>query len=146
LIATIVLVAFSVVRAGEDEWMALTDKGYELYKVGKYDEAIDVAAQALKMGEDLYGPDDLKVVGSIDDLASYLSKAGRNDEAEPLYRRAFAILEKRLPPDDSYLAIFMDYLAIFFDKVGKRDEAETLRARAKAIRSGKVKAAAKKTE
>lgn len=146
LLVSFVFLAICSARAGEDEWMAITDKGYELYKIGKYDEAIAAARDALKMGEELFGADDLRVVGSIDDLASYLSKAGRDDEAEPLYRRALAILEKRLPPDDSYLAIFMDYFALFLDKVGKKEEADGLRARAKEIRFGKNRAAREKAQ
>jgi tetratricopeptide (TPR) repeat protein len=144
LTAAFIFLAICSARAGEDEWMAITDKGYELYKVGKYDDAIAAAREALRMGEELFGPEDLKVVGSVDDLASYLSKAGRDDEAEPLYRRALAILEKNLPPDDSYLAIFMDYFALFLDKVGKKDEADGLRAKAKAIRFGKNRAVKEK--
>lgn len=140
----VILVGFSFVRAGEDEWMALTDKGYGYYKSGKYKEAIEAARQALKMGEEIFGPDDLKVVGSIDDLASYLSASGNNTEAEELYMRALAILEKRLPPDDSYLAIFLDYIGVFYDKIGRADEAAKYKARAKKIRFEKNKAAKKK--
>jgi tetratricopeptide (TPR) repeat protein len=120
--------------AGEKEWLALTDKAIENYRVGNYNMAVAQARLALKEGEATYGADDLKIVGSIDDLATYLVAIGQKSEAEALYQRALAILEKRLPSGDSYLAIFMTYLASCYDKLGKPKEAERLRQRASAVR------------
>jgi tetratricopeptide (TPR) repeat protein len=135
------LLAAGCAWANEKEWLGLTDKAIGFYQKGKHEEAIAVARQALRVGEETFGPEDLKIVGSIDDLASYLQAVGNYTEAEALYRRALSILEKKLPPDDRYLAIFMDYLANFFDKIGKPDEAAVLKARAKAIRFGEKKKA-----
>jgi tetratricopeptide (TPR) repeat protein len=122
-------------HAGEKEWQAVTDQAITYYQAGRPKEAIAAARKALKMGEEIFGPEDLKMVGSIDDLASYLKSEGRYVEAEALYKRALTILEKKLPPNDRYLAIFLNYLANFYDKIKKPDEATALRARAKAIRS-----------
>lgn len=118
----------------EAEWQALTDEALDHYYYGRSKEAIEVAREALATGLELFGPEDLKVVGSYDNLASYLAAAGENKEADELYQKAFAILQKKLPPDDHYLAIFMDYLAIFYDKIGRTAYATELRDRAKAIR------------
>jgi tetratricopeptide (TPR) repeat protein len=134
-----VFLAAGCARADEKEWLELTDKAIGFYQKGQHEEAIATARQALKVGEATFGPEDLKIVGSIDDLASYLQAVGKYDESEALYRRALAILEKKLPPNDRYLAIFMDYLANFFEKIGKTDEAAKLKARAKSIRFGDKK-------
>jgi len=125
----------------EKEWLALTDKAINYFQAGKKKEAIATARRALKMGEEIFGAEDLKVVGSIDDLASYLKADGKYVEAEALYKRALSILEKRLPPDDRYLAIFLNYLANFYDNIKKPGEAAAMRARANAIRSGANKSA-----
>ena len=121
--------------ADEKEWQAVTDEAITYYQAGRHKEAIATARKALKMGEETFGPEDLKVVGSVDDLASYLAAEKQYAEAEALYKRALSILEKKLPPNDRYLAIFLNYLANFYDKIKKPDEATALRDRAKAIRS-----------
>jgi tetratricopeptide (TPR) repeat protein len=118
----------------EKDWQCLTDEALDLYHYGNNREAVGAAREALKMGEELFGPDDLKVAGSIDNLATYLAAAGNTKEADRLYQRALSILRKKLPPDDQYLAIFMDYLALFYDKIGKNGYAKELRERAEAIR------------
>lgn len=124
----------SIAQPSEKEWQRLTSEALDHYYYGRNKEAVVVARQALKEAEALFGQDDLKVVGAVDDLATYLVATGNVDEAENLYQRAFTILQKKLPPDDRYLAIFMDYLALFYDKIGKNDYASQLRGRAKAIR------------
>jgi tetratricopeptide (TPR) repeat protein len=138
--AGLAAMAVTAARAGEKEWLEVTDQAINYFQAGHRKEAIETARKALVMGEETFGPDSLKVVGSIDDLASYLKADGQVVEAEALYKRALSILEKRLPPDDRYLAIFMNYFANFYDNINKPKEAAALRARAGAIRSGKVKA------
>ena len=128
------LAPVSVAQPSEKEWQRLTNEALDHYYYGRNKEAVSVAREALKEAEALFGPDDLKVVGAADDLATYLVSTGNIEEAEALYQRALAILQKKLPPDDRYLAIFMDYLALFYDKIGKNDYAAQLRQQAKAIR------------
>ena len=130
----VVLSSVCVAVPTEDQWDKLTDEALDHYYYGRKAEAIAVARKAVEAGLELFGPDDLKIVGSYDNLASYLAAAGENAEADEYYQKAFAVLQKKLPPDDHYLAIFMDYLAIFYDRIGKTDYANELRSRAKAIR------------
>ena len=139
IILSIVLGALIVVSAvfaftTESEWQGLTDEALDHYYHGRNKEAVGTARKALRSAEELFDSDDLKMVGSIDDLATYLAATGNTEEADQLYQRALSILEKSLPSDDHYLAIFMDYLALFYDKNGKNEYANELRARAKAIR------------
>ena len=130
------ILSFSALSyADEKEWDELTDRAIELYRTGHHKEAVTVARRALKSAEELFGPDDLKVVGSLDDLATYLHATGNNSEAERLYRRALAILDEKLPPDDPYLEIFLNYLYGFYNKIGKPEEAAKLKERARSIRS-----------
>lgn len=127
--------------ADEKEWLDLTDEAINYYQYGHHKEAIATARKALKVGEEIFGPEDIRIVGSIDDLASYLKTDGQYEEAEALYKRALSILEKKLPPDDRYLAIFLDYLANFYDKIDRPDEATALRERAKGVRASAKKKA-----
>jgi len=118
----------------EKEWQSLTDEALDYYYRGKNKEAVDTARKALDVGEKTFGPDDLKVVGSVDNLASYLAATGNTEEADRLYRRALSMLRKKLSSNDHYLAIFMDYIALFYDKTGNNGYAKELREQAEAIR------------
>lgn len=133
-IAVVLAVSIAMSAPTEESWQRLTDTALDHYYYGRKAEAVAVAREALKEAEELFGPDDLKVVGSVDNLASYLAAMGQTEEADKLYQRAFAMLQKKLPPDDHYLAIFMDYLALFYDKIGKKEYAAELCERAKKIR------------
>lgn len=137
--AIVMILSSSVCFAAptEEDWQRLTDEALDLYHYGNNKEAVGVAREALKIAEEIFGPDDLKVAGSVDNLAAYLDTAGNTREADQLYQRALSILRKKLPPDDPYLAIFMDYLALFYDKIGKNGYAKELRDRAEIIRRKK---------
>ena len=134
--AAVIILSSSVCFAvsTEEDWQRLTDEALDLYHYGSNKEAVGVAREALKAAEEVFGPDDLKVVGSVDNLATYLAATGNTKEADRLYQRALLMLQKKLPPGDSYLAIFMDYLALFYDKIGKNGYAKELREKANAIR------------
>jgi len=136
ILAAVIILSASACFAisTEEDWQRLTDEALDLYHYGNNKEAVNVAREALKAAEEIFGPDDLKVAGSVDNLATYLAAAGNIKEADRLYRRALSMLQKKLPPDDRYLAIFMDYLALFYDEIGKSGYAKELRERANAIR------------
>ena len=122
----------------EKTWDDLTDQAIEQYRTGHHEEAVATARLALASGEELFGPEDLKIVGSLDDLATYLNAVGKADESDALYKRALHILEKKLPPDDPYLEIFLNYLAGFYKKAGRPDEAAKLEERARSIRRARM--------
>lgn len=132
--AAVLSCSVSFAAPTEKEWQNLTDEALDLYHYGNNKEAVAVAEEAVKVAEELFGPDDLRVAGSIDNLATYLSAAGNTKEADRLYRKILSMLQKKLPPDDGYLAIFMDYLAIFYDRIGNTGYAKELRASANKIR------------
>ncbi len=136
IVITAVVLSCSVSFAAltEKEWQNLTDEALDHYHYGNNREAVAAAREAVKVAEELFGPDDLRVASSIDSLATYLAATGNTKEADRLYQRALSILQNKLPPDDSYLVIFMDYLAVFYDKIGNAARAEELRARANKIR------------
>lgn len=137
--AAVIMILPALLLAGEKEWIELTDEAVLLYRSSHYDEAVKVARQALKEGEKTFGKNDLKIVGSVDDLATYLQASGKTGQAKKLYDRALKILEKNLPGDDAYLAIFMDYLAGKYEAMGDPYKADKLRARAKKARAERLK-------
>lgn len=119
----------------EKMWDDLQEQAITYYQSKEHEKAVETQGRALKLAEEAFGPEDLKVAESMDNLAIYSQGIGDYAGAEKLYESALAIMEKKLPPSDHYLAIFMDYVAEFYGRIGKKDREKALRERAKAIRA-----------
>ncbi|MBV9907399.1 MAG: tetratricopeptide repeat protein, partial [Hyphomicrobiales bacterium] len=72
----------------------LSTKVVELYRAGKYSEALPLVRQELAIEERTFGPNHPAVAQSLNILASIYNKLGRHSDAEPVYKRALSILEK----------------------------------------------------
>jgi tetratricopeptide (TPR) repeat protein len=104
-----------------------------LYKMGKYDQAIDKGKEALGICERVLGPVHPKVASALNNLALLYKLTSRYAEAEFLYRRALAVNEKSLGPAHPDVAINLNNLAGLYQYTGRYAEAETLYKRALAI-------------
>ena len=71
----------------------------ELYRGGKYSEALPLAHRALEMSELALGPEHPDVAVPLTNLASLYTRLGNYAQAEPLYRRSLAIFERALGPE-----------------------------------------------
>jgi len=122
----------------EKLWDDLQERAIDEYQRKEHEEAVRTQAKALKLAEEIFGPEDLKVAESLDNLAIYSQSIGDYAGAEKFYERALAIMEKKLPPSDHYLAIFSEYVAEFYARIGKKDKEKELRERAKKIRASEA--------
>ncbi len=105
----------------------------ELYRAGRFAEAIPLAQEVLAIREKTAGAAGPGVALALDRLAKVYVKQDRYAEAEPLYRRALAIYEQALGPDNRDVATVLGDLAEAYDSQGRHAEAEALHARAVAI-------------
>ncbi|MGH9773657.1 MAG: tetratricopeptide repeat protein [Candidatus Acidiferrales bacterium] len=117
-----------------DKWNELYDRVSELYKEGKYTEAIPVAEEALRVAESTFGPEDTRIAGSLNKLAEVFRKQGEYAKAETFYKRSLAIREKVLGPEHPAVAETLDDLGALYTGQGRIPEAEPLLKRALAIR------------
>ncbi len=106
-----------------------------LYQQGRYSEAITYAAEALRLGEEEFGPDHPNTATFLDYLAQLYHRQGNYAEAAPLYRRSLAIDEKALGPEHPSVATTLENYAALLRKTGRADEAAEMEARAKSIRA-----------
>lgn len=90
--------------AAEDEASTLTLKMKELYRAGKYQEALPLAQKSLAPLEKQYGPDDANVAMPLNDLGTIHDNLGQHAVADTLYKRSLALLEKTLGPNHPDLA------------------------------------------
>ncbi|MBO0861229.1 MAG: CHAT domain-containing protein [Chloracidobacterium sp.] len=102
----------------------------ELYRAGKYDEAIPLVERALEIRKKLLGPDHQDVAAAILGLANLYRDKGEYAKAEPLYRQGLEISEKALGTDHRDVARAINELAIFYWHKGDYASAESLCQRA----------------
>ncbi len=74
-------------RAGDDEASTLTQQMKELYRAGKYTEALPLAQKSLALREKEFGPDDANVAMPLNDLGTIHYNLGQYAVAELLYKR-----------------------------------------------------------
>jgi len=110
----------------------------DLYRSGRYTEAIPLAERALAITEAQLGPDHPDMATSLNNLALLYDSLGHYGEAEPLYQRALAITEAELGPDHPSAALSLNNLAALYFSMGRYGEAEPLYQRALAIDEGQL--------
>ena len=111
------------------EWDILNDEVEELYRTGQYARAVVVGKKALKVAEEIVGPDHPSVATSLNNLAGLYMTQGQYAAAEPLYKRALSIYEKALGPDHPSVARSLNNLAALYRATGQILEAQELERR-----------------
>ena len=95
LLLIAVIVAEGSARVQSDaELKALNQRAIELYRAGKYGEAVPFAERYAEAMKARHGPDRPEYAAALNNLALLLEDTNRLAEAEPLMRRALAITEK----------------------------------------------------
>lgn len=73
-----------------------------LYRAGKYDEALPLARRVLEIRERAAGGEDMAVASALNNLAAIYSRKGKSVEAEQLLQRSLAIAEKRVGAESEF--------------------------------------------
>ncbi len=120
--------------AQQGRWEELNVRVRSLYQQGKYSEGIPAAQEALRVAEATFGPEQVNVATSLNNLAELYNAQGKYAQAEPLYKRSLAIVEKALGQDHPVVATSLNSLAELYRAQGKYAEAEPLYKRSLAIR------------
>ncbi|MBI4747226.1 MAG: tetratricopeptide repeat protein [Acidobacteria bacterium] len=97
-----------------------------LFQAGKYDEALQLAPQAIEECEKFLGADHYTVGDSLNTLAELYRIKSDYAKAEPLYQRSLLIMEKSLGPDHPNVAKTMNNLAVLYQARGDFLRAEAL--------------------
>jgi tetratricopeptide (TPR) repeat protein len=118
---------------GAEEPDILLSQMDQLYRAGKFADAIPFAERYARAVEVRHGTDGPEYALAINNLAHLLQAANRLAEAEPLMRRAFAIDEKHFGPTHPKVALRLNNLARLLQATNRLAEAEPLMRRALAI-------------
>ena len=105
------LAAGSATAQSDEALKALNQRLIELYKAGKFGEAIPVAERYAEATKVRHGAEHPEYATALINLAQLLQDTIRLAEAEPLMRRALAIDEKSSGPDHPNVARDLNNLA-----------------------------------
>ncbi|MDB4927855.1 MAG: Tetratricopeptide repeat family protein, partial [Myxococcaceae bacterium] len=104
----------------------------------RYQEALLLAEQALRIRESTLGPNDIHVAESLEGVASALDGLDQYAQAVPLHERAVSILEANLGPRDPIVATALNNLAETFREMGRYERAVPMHERALRIREARL--------
>lgn len=111
----------------------LNEQFNDLYRAGKYREAVPVLERALAIWEKRVGPGHADIGNLLINLAALHMQRGDYAKAEPRALRALAVMHKTLPPGDANIATAMANLAEIYKTQGHLDKAQPLLVRALAM-------------
>jgi tetratricopeptide (TPR) repeat protein len=112
----------------------LDRRAEELFKAGKYSEAIPLATQSLHLREKTLGPEHPGTATSLNNLGELYYSMRDYAKAEPLLQRALKIREKVLGPEHQYTALSLNNLGELYKGMGNYAKAEPLFQRALKIK------------
>ncbi len=118
----------------EARWEELNNRAKSLYGQGKYEEAIAMARETLRVAEITFSSNDIRVAASLNNLANLLRQQQQYEEAKPLYERALIIQVNALGRDHPDVARTLNDVGSLYDDQGNYSEAERLFKLASAIR------------
>jgi TonB family protein len=121
------------------EATALSSKVVQLYRTGKFDEALPLAERALAIREGALGANDRRIADALVNVAALRAATKDFDKAETLYRRALAVYEAA-GEGESAAALGVLERLVFLSAVKRNfDKAEASAERLVAIAERKYK-------
>ena len=99
LVVLLLLAAGAMAADLHENIAVLNQQMMQLYGQGRFQEAVPLAAEIVSRFETAFGPDDVEVASSLNNLAELYVRLHRYPEAEPLYRRSLAIRQHVLGND-----------------------------------------------
>lgn len=104
----------------------LETEARQLFRDGRYTEALPKAQEALAIREADLGPRHLAVAESLNTIAELHRVLGRFDEAARLHRRALGLRQEMLPSGHPEVAQSLNNLAMLHHAQARYDEAQRL--------------------
>lgn len=118
---------------------SLSNKVVELYRAGKFDEALPLAENALSIRERVLPANDRRIAAALANIASLRYAKGESEKAEKLYERALAIHDAAGDADSPFVVTLLDRLVLVTAARSDFDKAELLAQRIVSIAEKKYK-------
>src|SRR5580700_5367170 len=102
----------------------LTQQFLQLYRSGRYQQAVALGAQASELARNLWGDSDPQYAATLNNLAEAHIALGSFVTAEPLHMKALEISRRALGETHTDVSNSMNGLGSLYQDVGKTKEAE----------------------
>lgn len=109
-----------------------------LYRSQKYEEAVPMARQAMRLMDRVKKPSPVLFIQTLNNLAELKRQTGDFVTAETLFLRSLRISVQTLGETHSSIPIICNNLALLYENFGKFAEAEALYQRSLKIRESKL--------
>jgi len=111
----------------------LNQQTVNLYREGRYEEAVVVAEQVVKLSRRCLGGEHPDFAQNLNNLAELYRLMSNYTAAEPLYQQALEIWRHALGEDDPSFATGLNNLALLYNAMGNYAAAESLYRQAQEI-------------
>ncbi len=115
-------------------WEQDIEAANQLFREGKLVES-EAAYRGVVAKAEAFGPKDLRLATSLNNLAAACDALGKFGDAEALYLRSLSVREAPLGPDDLIIAKSVNNLAAFYQYDSEAGKVEPLLKRALEIRT-----------
>jgi CHAT domain-containing protein len=112
--------------AQESKWLELNSKVYELMGKLKYDDAIKVCKESIKVCENTFGAEHQNTLTTLTTLASLYFGSQKYPEAESVYKKLININEKLYGKNSINITSPLTLLSSLYQTQGKYLEAESI--------------------
>ncbi|MBI4442730.1 MAG: tetratricopeptide repeat protein [Acidobacteria bacterium] len=126
----------------EGMWQGAMEAARAAAMLGDYDIVQEKLIDAKEYAEH-FGPDDMRLAITLNNLGMLYQESARYKDAEPLAKRVVEIVEKALPPENPIVAQSLGTYAKVLRKLQRDSEAVTVEAHLKEVQA---KAAEKQQE
>jgi tetratricopeptide (TPR) repeat protein len=105
----------------------LSNQVIELYKQGKFDQALSLAERALMLREKALGPDHVLVANALTNIAEIYLAKGKRKEARTSYQKSIAIYEKNSVVDRTEFVNILERYVCVITEMDQKDEVQDIR-------------------
>ena len=95
------------------------------FELGQFDVCLSYLQEALKIAEEVFGPDDVRSARLLNNLGMVYRRTGELDLARSVLEQALELREHTLDEDDLNIALTLDNLGLVLNDLGEKQQAGT---------------------
>jgi len=112
----------------------LGQRVHQLFGAGKYNDALDIAEQQMRLLKESFGDTHHEYATAMNNVATLHQALGRYNQAEPLLLEASKIQERSLGNDHPHTVASLSNLATVYEAMGQKERAAAMQSLVKQMK------------